>query len=56
MSNYKCDKSDTFRIEVVDTAVSVTGLRSPVYEGESIAFTVTVTRPASRPLAPTTLM
>ena len=33
----------TFRIEVVDTEISVTGLRSPVYEGESIAFTVTVT-------------
>ena len=26
----------------MDTEISVTGLRSPVYEGESIAFTVTV--------------
>ena len=40
-SNYD-SVSITFRIEVVDTEISVTGLRSPVYEGESIAFTVTV--------------
>ena len=33
----------TFRIEVVDTEISINGLRSLVYEGESIAFTVTVT-------------
>ena len=35
--------SVTFRIEVVDTEISVIGLHSPVYEDKGIAFTVTVT-------------